>query len=146
MEHLHQGSLGLARRVQKYGTNSRPASAGAFRIDASTLASPREARTLGHEHADPTLRKPGRIREPVRRNVEVDLQVTSLGQRPVMHLPVEIENDSGDLGVGALKLGYARAIDSRGIDRHPLSRNAVDGCREIEHQPWRIGQAKASVG
>ena len=38
----------------KTRTNSRPASAGAFRIDASTLASPREARMLGHEHADRT--------------------------------------------------------------------------------------------
>ena len=39
----------------KTRTNSGPASAGAFRIDASTLASPREAGMLGHEHADPTL-------------------------------------------------------------------------------------------
>ena len=39
----------------KTQANSRPASAGAFRIDASTLASPSEARTLGHEHADPVL-------------------------------------------------------------------------------------------
>ena len=36
----------------KTRTNSRPASAGAFRIDAFTLASPREPRRLRHEHAD----------------------------------------------------------------------------------------------
>ena len=44
----------------KTRTNSRPASARAFRIDASTLASPREAGMLGHEHADPTLDVLGR--------------------------------------------------------------------------------------
>ena len=38
----------------KTRTNSSPASAGAFRIDAPTLTSPREARMLRHGHADPT--------------------------------------------------------------------------------------------
>ena len=41
-------------------TSSRPACAGTFRIDVSTLGSPMEARILGHEHADPALDIVGR--------------------------------------------------------------------------------------
>ena len=46
----------------KTRTNSRPLSAGTFRIDASSLGSPREARILHHEHANKTLNIIGRRR------------------------------------------------------------------------------------
>ncbi len=44
----------------KKQTKSRPACAGTFRIDLSTLGSPMQARIFGHEHADPALDIVGR--------------------------------------------------------------------------------------